>query len=142
MHDLIIGTWRLRSLISTDVETGETEDVSGPGTISFGADGRMYTLTVLADRPVPASDPPSMEDAAGMFRSMVSYAGDYYFEGQELIFDIDIAWHQGWVGRRERRSVDLRGDVLRLTTPPAIVSWSGRECTRTLTWERIPRDCE
>src|SRR5262245_48481186 len=85
MQDRLIGTWRLVSVVNEDAMTGETSDLFGPdpkGYISYGADGRMMVVQVRSDRPRPAGDIASPQEAEALFRSMLSYAGRYTIDGR------------------------------------------------------------
>jgi Lipocalin-like domain len=46
----LYGTWKLVSAERKILDTGETEDLTQQGYITYGADGRMMVLNVVAGR--------------------------------------------------------------------------------------------
>ena len=140
MQDQLIGTWRLVSVTNEDAETGATSDLFGPdpiGYISYGADGRMMVVQVRSDRPKPKGDIASSQEAEALFRSMLSYAGRYTIEGDEVTHHIDVSWNQAWTGTRQVRQFRLDGDLLHLTLAASPNPFNGRVGTRRVTWQKV-----
>ena len=140
MQDQLIGTWRLVSVTNEDAETGATSDLFGPepiGYISYGADGRMMVVQVRSDRPKPKGDIASTQEAEALFRSMLSYAGPYSFDGREVTHHVDISWNESFTGSTQKRFVALEGDVLKLSTPQSLDPIDGKLSVRTMTWRRV-----
>ena len=140
MQDQLIGTWRLVSVTNEDAETGATSDLFGPdpiGYISYAADGRMMVVQVRSDRPKPQGDIASTTEAEALFRSMLSYAGRYTIEGDEVTHHIDVSWNQAWTGTDQVRFYHLSGDMLTITTAPYRSYQDGRQGRSVLIWEKV-----
>src|SRR4051794_24196632 len=140
MQDRLIGTWRLVSVVNEDAETGGTSDLFGGdpiGYISYGADGRMMVVQVRSDGPKPKGDIASPAEAEALFRSMLSYAGRYTIDGDEVTHHIDIAWNESWTGTRQVRKFRLDGDRLHLTLAASPNPVDGRVGTRRVVWEKV-----
>jgi lipocalin-like protein len=140
MQDRLIGTWRLVSVTNEDAETGAVADLFGPdpiGYISYGADGRMMVVQVRSDRPKPKGDIASPQEAEALFRSMLSYAGRYTIDGDEVTHHIDVAWNETWTGTRQVRKFRLDGDLLHLVLAASPNPFDGRVGTRRVVWEKI-----
>jgi hypothetical protein len=140
IQDQVIGTWRLVSVVNEDAETGAASDLFGPdpiGYISYGADGRMMVVQVRGDRPKPKGDIASSKEAEALFRSMLSYAGRYTIDGDEVTHHIDVSWNQAWTGTRQVRKFRLDGDLLHLTLPASPNPFDGRVGTRRVVWQKV-----
>lgn len=115
----LIGTWRLVATSAVDDQGRPAGAPYGPvpqGIVVFGADGRM--LAVLTDgRPVlPAGD---------TVREFNSYAGNFTFDGDELVTRVDASSNPNWIGGEQIRKARFEGERLILVNG-----------LRTLAWER------
>lgn len=115
----LIGTWRIVATRAVDASGRAAAPPYGPvpqGLVTFGADGRM--MAVLCDgRPVLPQ---------GTRREYNSYAGNFTFDGDQLVTEVDASSNPHWVGGMQARTVRFQGDRL--------VLQNGR---RTLEWERL-----
>lgn len=116
----LIGTWRLVATRAVDGHGRPVRAPYGPvprGIVTFGVDGRM--MAVLCDgRPVL---PPGET-----VREFNSYAGNFTFDGRQLVTEVDAASNPDWIGSEQVRSVRLEGQRLILVNR-----------LRTLEWERL-----
>jgi len=136
----LLGTWRLLSYVREVLASGEVSDVYGKhphGYLNYGADGRMIAIFVRDGRGAPAGLVPSDAESAALFRSVISYAGDYTVEGDQVTHSIDVSWNQAWTGTRQVRSYRIDGELLCLTTAPSRDPLDGHESVRTLTWVKV-----
>jgi Lipocalin-like domain len=136
----LIGTWKLVSVINEDVATGQKTDYFGPnpdGYISYGPDGRMIVINTRSDRKTPAGASPTPQEAAELFRGVLSYAGTYTIEGNVVTHHIDCSWNPTWGGTRQKRIARFDGKRVHLSTEPTADPVNGRMSVRTMTWEKI-----
>jgi hypothetical protein len=136
----LIGTWTLVSAVREEIPSGEKSDQLGPnphGFITYGPDGRMIALIVRGDRTAPANGRPTSAEAEALFRSMLSYAGPYTFDGREVTHHVDISWNESFTGSQQKRLVAFEGDVLKLSTPQSLDPIDGKMSVRTMTWRRV-----
>lgn len=115
----LIGTWRLVATSAVDAAGHSIEAPYGPkprGLVEFGVDGRM--MAVLSDgRPALPADV--------AVREFNAYAGNFTFDGELLVTEVDASSNADWIGGRQVRRARFDGDRLVLV--------NGR---RTLVWER------
>jgi Lipocalin-like domain len=137
----LVGTWRLLSYRRTVVATGETADLLGKspqGFIGYGRDGRMFVLIVKEGRAKPQDIAKlTDEERAELFKTMVSYAGTYTFDGKTVTHHVDISWNQLWTGTDQVRNVRFDGRNLVISTNPQPSSIDGKVSVTTLTWEKV-----
>jgi hypothetical protein len=126
-------------LVSAEVrmeDTGEVIDVHGPnprGRAIIEAGGHVMFLITPSDR----KSPRDAGDAAALFRTMTSYAGRYRVEGNEIVTQVEVAWHPDWEDSEQRRFFAVAGDKLTLTTAVGEhPSYPGRSHRGSFTWER------
>ena len=135
-----IGTWKLISAVREEHPSGEKVDQFGPGAIgflSYGADGRMLALLVRGDRKRPSGFPVSDEEAAALFRGLVSYGGRYEVKGDEVFHYVDISANEIWTGSEQQRFFRFDGDRLRLSTPVNPDPIDGKISVRSMLWEKV-----
>jgi len=136
----LIGTWTLVSAVREEIPSGAKSDQLGPnphGFISYSPDGRMIALITRADRTAPATGRATPTEAEALFRSMLSYAGPYTFDGRELTHHVDISWNESFTGSQQKRLVVFEGDLLKLSTPQSLDPIDGKMSVRTMTWKKI-----
>jgi hypothetical protein len=88
--DKLVGTWKLVSGISEELETGQKTDIykgTPTGFITYGPDGRVMTIIVDSNRMKPAGAVATSAEAETLFRSMAAYAGTYSVRGNQVIHD-------------------------------------------------------
>lgn len=138
--DRLLGTWKLVSAVSEDLETGQKTKVykgAPVGFIAYGADGRMMTIAVDTPRRKPAGPVATASEAEALFRSMAAYAGTYTIEGDRIIHHADVSWNETWTGTDQMRQFKFDGDRLILATAPSPDAFTGKMSIRTLVWERM-----
>ena len=136
----LIGTWTLVSAVREEIPSGAKSDQLGPnphGFINYSADGRMIALITRADRTAPANGRATAPEAEALFRSMLSYAGPYTFDGREVTHHVDISWNESFTGSQQKRLVAFEGGVLKLSTPQSLDPIDGKLSVRTMTWRRV-----
>jgi len=115
----MIGTWKLVGLEREDLVSGVKDNLFRPGTtgyLSYSHDGRMMVIHLLGLRKKPAGSIPTPEEAHSLINSMVSYAGTYTVNKNEVTHDIDASWNETWTGLQQRRTFMLDGNRVILTT--------------------------
>ena len=132
----LLGTWRLVSWVSEDVETNERRTLFGDrptGYMIFTPARRVVAILTASGREAPKND----ADKAACFGSMVAYSGRYRLDGNRLTTKVDIAWDEAQVGTEQIRFCDIAGDVLTIETAPFVSPrFGGRIVRAFLTWHR------
>jgi hypothetical protein len=141
--EAVVGTWRLASATRNIVESGEVIDAyGGPrpnGWLTYGTDGRMMVICAFENRDRPeANDKMSDEDRVKLHKTFFAYAGTYKVEGRTITHMIDTSWNEVWSGTSQVRKVELKDNVLILTTPPFKFNVDGRNSIITLVWKKYP----
>ena len=136
----LIGTWKLVSAVREEVPSGAKTDLFGPdpvGFLNYAADGRMLTLIVRKERKRPTGFPVGPDDAAALFRSLMSYGGTWALSGDEVIHHVDISANELWTGTDQQRFYKFDGQRLALTTPVNPDPIDGKVSVRSMIWERV-----
>ena len=136
----ILGTWKLQSLVFEAIATGQRSTPFGDhpvGYLSYSADGRMYAIGVVEDRPKPRDLLPTDEEKAKLQESMFAYAGTYTADGEKVVHHVDISWNQSWTGTDLVRFYKLDGDTLTIRTARAENAFDGEEGEFVLVWEKV-----
>jgi hypothetical protein len=140
MTERLIGTWTLVSAVREEIPSGEKSYPFGTdphGFISYGPDGRMIAIITRRGRKAPADGRGTPVEAEALYRSMLSYAGPYTFDGREVTHHVDISWNESFTGSTQKRFVVLDGDVLKLSTPQSLDPIDGKLSVRTMTWKKM-----
>jgi hypothetical protein len=140
MTERLIGTWTMVSAVREEIPSGAKSDTFGAnphGFITYGPDGRMMAIITRRGRAAPANGRPTSAEAEGLFRSMLSYAGSYTFDGREITHHVDISWNESFTGTEQKRLVAFEGDVLKLSTPQSLDPIDGKMSVRTMTWKKV-----
>jgi len=93
-------------------------------------------LIVRSDRPRPQGTGFSASEAQALIKSMVSYAGTFSIEGDEVVHHVEIAWNEVWTGSEQRRLFRFEQERLHLSTHPSPDPIDGRLSVRSMVWER------
>jgi Lipocalin-like domain len=136
----ILGTWKLQSLVHEASATGQRSSPFGDrpdGYLSYSADGRMYAIGVVEDRPKPRDLVPTDEEKVELQRSMFAYAGTYTADGEKVVHHVDVSWNQSWTGTDLVRFYKLDGNTLTITTARAQSAIDGEEGEFILVWKKI-----
>jgi len=108
----IFGTWKLRSLLFEATATGQRSSPFGDhpiGYLSYSANGRMYAIGVVEDRPKPRDSLPTDQEKVKLQESMFAYAGTYAADGEKVVHHVDISWNESWTGTDLVRIYKLDG---------------------------------
>jgi hypothetical protein len=125
-----LGTWKLQSFTTEDLETGQKTEQFGPhpsGYLSYGADNRSSPAATVA------IDAEKIE----LFDGFVAYAGVYSIEGDQVSHHIDISWNQAWTGTTQVRRFKIDGNSLYIRSMPGKSPLSGRQSSFTLVWTKV-----
>ena len=136
----ILGTWKLQSLVFEAIATGQRSTPFGDhpvGYLSYSADGRMYAIGVVEDRPKPRDPLPTDQEKVKLQESMFAYAGTYTADGEKVVHHVDISWNQSWTGTDLVRFYKLDGDTLTIRTARADNAFDGEEGEFVLVWNKV-----
>jgi len=140
MREHLIGTWKLVSVANEDAATGERSELFGPdpiGYINYAPDGRMMVIQVRGDRRKPAGSIATAAEAEALFKSLLSYAGTYVVEGDQVTHRVDISWNESWTGTTQKRTFRIEGDHLHLSMPASPNPVDGRMGVRSVIWRKV-----
>jgi hypothetical protein len=137
--NLLLGTWKLQSLIYEAITTGQRSCPFGDhpdGYLGYSRDGRMYAILVAEDR--PKSDAVLLTDAekVKLLESMSAYAGTYTVDGEKVVHHVDTSWNGSWTGTDQVRFYKLDGDIQTITTAP-LTAFSGADVKVVLVWKKV-----
>jgi hypothetical protein len=134
----LVGTW---SLVSETYErNGKTTQPYGPspkGIQIFGSDGRFAVIIVNPDLPKFASDnrvAGTAEENKAVVQGSLAYFGTYAVDdaGKTWSVQVEGATFPNWMGRSEKRTIAITGDVLTISNPKASAGLAA-----TLVWRRV-----
>ena len=133
---LIVGTWKLISVMYEDQETKVLTPLFGDNPRGYQiatADGRWLALATPSDREIPMRD----EDRARAFQKMIAYSGRYRIEGNKITTKVDVAWNEAWVGGEQVRYIRFEGDRLFIESAPMPHPNVNNRMVRVIvTWQR------
>jgi len=135
----IVGTWKLTSFARKEVATGKTAATYGEhpsGYAYYTKAGRFLIFAVTQDRKKNEKADPTDAERVELFKSMFAWGGTYKTEGSKVIFDVDIAWVQSWVGTTRTYQVEMASNKLTVTTPPFKSTLDGQDIVAITTYER------
>ena len=140
-RDLILGSWRMKSWVTTDVATGERRDALGQNVRGFVlyTPERVMFLILKGDRKPPERSPPSDEEKIALYDTMFAYSGSYTVESDRVIHHVDMSWNEAWSGTEQVRYCALDDHTLTYTTAPAKNPFDGREVIHEAIFEREKR---
>ena len=140
VKDRLLGTWTLVSSVREEIPSGTRTNVFGEnpqGFITYAPDGRMMAMLTRSGRHKPAGQTATPAEADALFRSMLSYAGTYTVDGNEVTHHVDISWNESFTGSKQKRTAKFDGDLLTLSTPQSLDPLDGKMSVRTMTWKKI-----
>jgi Lipocalin-like domain len=135
-----LGTWRLLSFTSKDVDTGETTSPYGlypTGFLSYTPDCRMYEILVREHRAPPAAALPTDLEKSALFDSFLSYSGSYAIDGSKVSHRIEASSNESWTGNLQALQLRIEGNTLYLTAPPARNTRDGKVTADEFIWTRM-----
>jgi hypothetical protein len=140
VRDRLIGTWKLVSAEREEIPSGAKVDQLGPnptGYINYAPDGRMIAIIARGDRAKPVGARPTQAEAEALHKSVLSYAGTYTIDGDEVTHHVDVSWNESWTGTKQTRTFRLDGERLHLATRPSPDPLDGRMSVRRMVWEKV-----
>ncbi len=136
----IVGVWRYTRFLDREVESGNLLKPLGErpsGYISYTRGGHIV-FCLVGDRTAPASPNPSDAERIALFSSFGSGAGRYEIEDNHTVaITWDASWNQWWTGRTQKRTVDIEGNTMTLTSAPTRSVATGRDIVFIATLERV-----
>ena len=106
----LIGTWELSAVQFESADSGKRHDLFGPtpvGRLILTSAWDFMTIITSGNRGL-------LHDAAGLFETMMGYAGKFRIDGDKLIISCDLSWHPSWIGTEQVRFFKLDGEKLSL----------------------------
>jgi hypothetical protein len=140
MRERLIGTWKLVSATREEIPSGARFDQLGAspvGYINYAPDGRMMAIIARGDRTRPSGPRATADEAEALFKSVLSYAGIYSINGNEVTHHVDVSWNEAWTGTDQTRTFRLDGDHLHLSTRPSPDPLGGTMSVRRMVWQRV-----
>jgi hypothetical protein len=138
-HD-IIGTWKLISWTYKN-EHGDDVDYFGrnsTGILMYDASGYMNAQLMKENRAPFVSDSingGTPEETRDAMNSYLAYFGKYYEANPgEMVHIVEGSLFPNWVGKKEIRYGQIKGDKLILSTPP--IPAGGSNIVFYITWQR------
>jgi len=137
----LYGTWKLVSLSSKMIDTGQVDQPRGKaprGFVSFTPDGRVTGMILNETRPKPESVPKMTDpQRIDLFKTMNAYAGTYKLEGNKLTYSYDIT-HNELSGQRARvREIKFEGRKLTMVNEAAPGVSDGKMRATSTVWEKV-----
>ena len=133
---MIVGTWKLVSVVYEDQATKERTPVYGehPKGIQIATpEGRWVAVVTAEGRPIPKTD----EERAQALKTMIAYTGRWRIEGAKVIVKVEAAWNEAWVGGEQVRNIRFEGDRLYIESPPMPHPNINNKTVRVIVvWER------
>jgi lipocalin-like protein len=137
----LYGTWKLVSLNSKLLDTGQVDQPRGKapsGYVSFTPDGRVTGFIVSEKRPKPESGAKATDQQKlELFNTMNAYAGTYKLEGNKLTYTFDLTHNEAPGGRAQAREIKFEGRKLTMVNEPATGVSDGKKRQTTTVWEKV-----
>jgi len=138
----LVGAWRLLSYTLVN-EKGEVIEplLFGPdpqGMLIYTEDGYMSANLMYAHRPgssKPYASEVSTEEKKRAFDTYLGYSGTYEQQRDRVIHHVTVSSLPNWTSSDQVRLMELDGDQLTLSLPPAQVN--GEIRISKLTWRRL-----
>jgi hypothetical protein len=135
----LYGTWKLVSWTRRLLDTAETVEAFGRqprGLLHYGRDGHVFWVMTKENRARPRDLTALSEaDRAGLYDSMVAYAGTFTFDGSAATHRVEASWNEVWTGTAQVRNLRFEGQRLIMTTNPQ-PGVDGRPSSSVFVWER------
>jgi hypothetical protein len=140
MLDKIVGTWKLVSIYFL-FDDGTHKDMYGDspiGILMYDNSGYMNAQLGSNHRQDTFKDPNAMVDPllkSRIFDSYMAYYGTYYEEVPgKVIHVVEGCTNPTWIGEKEIRFVDVKGDTLKIWTPKTV--YDGKKAVIEVIWQR------
>jgi hypothetical protein len=135
-HTKLTGTWKLVAFMTEDINNkvrGSVCDKQAEGYLTFTDAGRVFGFATTKGGEPLASTPESYNAS----RPIISYSGNYRFEGNNLAAKVDLVWEDGWPRTEELHHYRLDGDKRLIeTTHVRYPNAFGSRMISILVWER------
>jgi lipocalin-like protein len=130
-HTNLSSTWKLVAFMTEDINNKVRENVydeQAEGYLTFTAAGRVFGFATTKGNTLESYD---------ASRPIISYSGNYRFEGSDLAAKVDLVWDEGWPRTDELHHYHLDGDKrLVETTHLRYPNAFGSRMSSILVWER------
>ena len=135
----LYGTWELVSWTRRLMDAGETTEAFGKaprGLLHYGRDSRVFWIMTKENRVLPRALKELNEaDRAGLYDTMVAYAGTFTFDGNAATHRVEVSWNQAWTDTAQIRKLRFEGEKLIMTTNPQ-EGIDGRRSSSVFVWRR------
>lgn len=135
----IIGTWRVMSFSTLDVESSKLSYPYGEhptGYIQYSPGGHMVNV-MSAEQAVNAKPPFTDAAKIAIYNSLASaYAATYTIQGNKVTHHVINGYRPDWVGGDQTRFLELKGSQLTIKTAPILSLFTGKTVINTLTFVR------
>ena len=135
----LIGTWSLLDWYN-ETDAGQRLYPLGKqatGYISYSQDGFVFVHMMAADRASFCVNDPfggTADEDSEAFKTHITYAGRYTYNGDHVIHDVTQASCPNWIGTKQIRQVALVDQRLRLSAAGA--TFQGQKVTAFVEWTR------
>ncbi len=140
-NNALVGTYKLNSF-ELRLEDGSIAYPWGKevtGQVIYGTDGYMSGCLMKNRRPIFAAADVmagTQQEIESAMKSYIGYAGAYSVQDNRVIHHATISLFPNWTDTDIDRFFEIKGDLLTLSTPPAI--FDGVRATAALVWEKLP----
>jgi Lipocalin-like domain len=134
----IVGAWRYVKLSDTEVGSGKVSKPFGenPKGYAIYTQGGHVLLAIFGEGREKPATPFKDEDRVKLFSTLGAAGGKYKVEGNELIVTYDSSWHERWTNVTQKRTIEIKGNTLTLTSAPA-KNAAGIETVFTVVLEKV-----
>ena len=96
----------------------------------------MFFMLVGDNRAKPTGTPPTDEEKARLFETLIAYSGTYVVG--KATHKVDLSWNQSWTGGDQIRFFKIDGTMLTITTAINKNPRDGREGHAVLVFTKAP----
>ena len=136
----LYGTWKLVSLNSKVIDTGEMRQPRGKapnGYVSFTPDGRVTGVIASEKRPKPESVAKMTDQQRiELFNTVNAYAGTYKLDGNKLTYRYDLT-HNEVPESAAAREIKIEERKLTMVNEPAPSAMDGKMSQTSTVWEKV-----
>lgn len=136
----LLGTWDMVAWYNEDARDGRHYPLGGAATdrINYTPDGHVFVALSAANRTAFATDDPfggTAQETTLAMTSHITCSGRYSRDGDEVLHHVAQASCPNWVGRTQRRHVELGPkDTMTLSAEGAL--FNRRTVTAYVHWRR------
>ena len=124
VKETLVRSWKLKSFTAVNADgslAGYPMGEQVEGTLTYSADGRVWVYLSSPDRQRFSSENPrggTPEEQAEAYRSCFFYTGTFVIGDSFVVHRIEQCSFPNWIGRHEKRSIEVTPTSLVLRTPP------------------------